>query len=96
MSANGKHHNPDLDTLRWIVEAARDHGRPIEILLTNLTEATQRIVSEYDPDAYGYRLLALAPGEHSAAVALGEETVGTGRQAGWSTGHGRATPRAGS
>jgi hypothetical protein len=95
ISANGKHHNPDLETLRWIVEAAREQGRPIEILVTNATEATRRIVTECDPAAYGYQLLVLAPGEHSAAVTLGEGTVETGPQAGWNPGHGQEAPGVG-
>ena len=70
VSANGKHDNPDLDTLHWIVEAARAQGRCIEILATNATDATRRLVVERDPGEYGYRLFEMAPGEHSMVLEL--------------------------
>jgi hypothetical protein len=70
MCANGKHDNPDLDTLKWIVEAAREGGRAIEILVTNATESTRQLVEECDPDEYGYRLVEMQPGEHAMMLEL--------------------------
>lgn len=70
ISANGRHHNPDLDTLRWIVEAALAQERQIDVFVTNATDATRRLVTERDPGTYGYKLTELAPGEDSVLLAL--------------------------
>lgn len=59
ISANGEDGNPDLATLIWIVEAAKDQRRTIEILVTNETSSTRQLVEEYDPDKYGYRLIEM-------------------------------------
>jgi beta-lactamase superfamily II metal-dependent hydrolase len=53
ISANGKYGNPDLDTLVWIVEAAREQGRNIEIFVTNETPSTRQLVEKYNPKVYG-------------------------------------------
>ncbi len=70
ISANGRDSNPDLDTLKWIVEAAHDQGRQIEILVTNKTPSTDQIQSLYKPDDYGYRLTELAPDQNSLVIEL--------------------------
>lgn len=70
ISANGMHDNPDLDTLRWIVEAATEQERAIEILVTNATDSTRQLVDEYTPDEYGYRLTEMEPGDHSMTLKL--------------------------
>ncbi len=62
--ANGKYDNPDLATLKWIVEAAREQGRTIDIRVTSATDSTRQLVAERDPDDYGYRLTDMEPGEH--------------------------------
>jgi len=59
ISANGKYGNPDLDTLVWIVEAAREQGRTIEIFATNQTQSTRQLVEKYDPKVYGYSLVQM-------------------------------------
>lgn len=61
ISADGLHGNPDLCTLGWIVEGAREERRPIEILVTNQTSSTQKLLEDYPPNDYGYRLVVLAP-----------------------------------
>ncbi len=68
ISANGMNGNPDLNTLRWIVQAAKQDGRSIEIYVTNATDSTRELVAECDPAEYGYRLVELRPGEHSLVV----------------------------
>ena len=70
ISANGKHDNPDLDTLRWMVEAAVAQERPIQIFVTNATEATRQLLLEYDPSEYGYELIEMAQGEHSLILEM--------------------------
>ncbi len=71
ITANGLHDNPDLDTLKWIVEAAREQERAIEILITNATDSTRQLVEEYAPEEYGYRLTEMTPGEHSMTLMVG-------------------------
>jgi len=59
ISTNGKDDNPDLATLIWIVEAAREQARQIQILATNKTESTEKLVKDYDPNEYGYEIVEL-------------------------------------
>lgn len=70
ISANGKHGNPDTATLIWLVEAARDQGRKIEIVVTNETSSSRHLLEEYDPAEYGYALTVLETGKHSLTVDL--------------------------
>jgi hypothetical protein len=60
ISANGKHDNPDLATLIWLVEAAEEQGRVIDIFVTNETESTASLLANYPPDDYGYTLTAMS------------------------------------
>lgn len=55
-SANGRYGNPDLATLIWIVEAAKEQGRRIRIFATNETPATKALERDYKPTKYGYKL----------------------------------------
>ena len=59
ISANGKYGNSDLDTPVWIVEAAREQGRTIQIFATNQTLSTGQLVEKYDPNRYGYSLIQM-------------------------------------
>ena len=70
VSANGKDGNPDLAALIWLVEAAKNSGRSIEIVVTNETPSTRKLMEEYPPDDYGYTLTSMLPGEHSITVHL--------------------------
>jgi hypothetical protein len=70
ISANGRDNNPDLDTLKWIVEAAHDQGRQIEIVCTNVTSSTTQIQALYKPNEYGYCLVELTPDENSLVIEL--------------------------
>ncbi len=70
ISANGKNGNPDLATLIWLVEAAKSDARTIEIVVTNATLSTQKLLEEYPPDEFGYTLRSLAEGEHFITVPL--------------------------
>ena len=49
ISANGMYGNPDFDTLRWLVEAARAQGRKIEILMTNETPSSRETAQGLRP-----------------------------------------------
>jgi Metallo-beta-lactamase superfamily len=68
ISANGKDNNPDLSTLIWIVEAAREKRRIIEIIVTNETPATQHLLEEYNPSEYGYKLTVMEKGSHAMTL----------------------------
>jgi len=70
ISANGKDGNPDLASLIWIVDTARAQGRSIDILVTNETSSTQKLVEEYDPQEYGYRLKVMKKGSNSMTLKI--------------------------
>jgi len=59
ISANGKDGNPDLETLIWIVKGAKEQHRNIKILVTNQTSSTEKLLEEYLPDEYGYKLTVM-------------------------------------
>lgn len=68
ISANGRHGNPDHETLVWIVEAAEATGRPIEIVVTNEAAALDELRRSHPPDRHGYALTV--PGGHGAAFEI--------------------------
>jgi hypothetical protein len=70
ISADGRYGNPDVDCLRWIVDAAVEDGREIELVLTNETEASQRLLVERPPDQCGYRIRVLPAGEESITIPI--------------------------
>lgn len=70
ISANGKYGNPDPPTLEWLVTAARDQGRAVEIWITNPTESIGELLDKYPAGAYGYRLVQMEPGAHEMILNL--------------------------
>lgn len=64
ISADGKHGNPDVPTMIWIVEEAAEQGRAIEIHLTNETDSSRALQRSHPPTEYGYTLVVLPDGEH--------------------------------
>jgi hypothetical protein len=70
VSANGKYDNPDLATLIWLVEAAKAENRTPEIIATNETPDTIKLLEEYPPQEYGYSLRLLDPDKSSLEVSL--------------------------
>lgn len=70
VSANGRYDNPDLNVLKWIAAAAQKDGRRIEIVVTNATDATRRLLAECPPNEYGYKLTLMEPGQHTITVEL--------------------------
>jgi len=72
ISANGKYGNPDFDTLQWIVSAVKKRKQPINIVVTNETQATRELLDKLDPETYGYELTVLKPGTHSHVVTLAD------------------------
>nr|MBC7245293.1 hypothetical protein [Chloroflexota bacterium] len=70
ISANGMYGNPDLSTLIWIVETAKNQKRAIELVATNETPATEKLLQEYNPAKYGYRLTIMKRGKRSMRLTL--------------------------
>ncbi len=70
ISANGKYDNPDYDTLKWIVEAARATRRPINIVVTNATTSTKKLRQSHPPKKHGYTLTVKPKSQHSIPVVL--------------------------
>lgn len=70
ISANGMYGNPDLATLIWIVEAAKEENRAIELVLTNATPSSDKLVQEYPPAEYGYHLTTIPVGQNSIVVQI--------------------------
>ena len=64
ISADGTYDNPDYDTLVWIVEAADEDGRQIEICVTNDTPSTVKLKSTHKPTKYNYKLTVMPQASH--------------------------------
>jgi beta-lactamase superfamily II metal-dependent hydrolase len=75
ISANGDNDNPDLVTLTWLVEAAKEQARPIEIFATNQTDSIRQLVKDYPPDEYGYRLIEMQPVAHVLTLELASDAA---------------------
>jgi beta-lactamase superfamily II metal-dependent hydrolase len=70
ISADGKHGNPDSATLGWIVEAAKDQGRPIKLMITNETPTTNKLLEDFPPQQFGYEIEFIKPGNNSMRLKL--------------------------
>lgn len=67
----GKHKNddnPDLKTLVWLVESAKQRGEHVDILVTNPNDSTAALQQQYPAEKYGYTLNSLAPDQHSVVI----------------------------
>lgn len=67
ISANGQYGNPDLATLIWIVESSKKDVRDIELVLTNPTPSSDKLMQEYPPTEYRYKLTVM-PAEDDSIV----------------------------
>ena len=68
ISANGKHGNPDYDTLKWIIIAAKVQVRQIEIVLSNRVPALEQILEDFPMEENKYTIRVLEQGSHSIVV----------------------------
>lgn len=68
ISANGKHKNPDYATLVWIVESAHDQARQIELIITNETPSTRKLVIDYPPQDWNYTIRYIPQGHNYITV----------------------------
>ena len=69
---DGKHDNPDFQTLEWLVQAAIKQGRSFRIVATNETGSIKALVEKYDPEEFRYRLMFIEPEAHSITIDLSE------------------------
>ena len=70
ISADGTYGNPDLATLIWIVESARERAQEIQLVLTNEPPSVEKLLTEYPPNKYGYTVTLLPPEQHSLLLRL--------------------------
>jgi len=70
ISADGRHHNPDFETLAWIVTCANKQERKVQLICTNETDSSKKLLKQYKQSEYGYRLEYLAKSETSMEFAL--------------------------
>jgi len=70
VSGDGRHDNPGLTTLSWIVESAHEQSRSIEIVCTNQTDATKTLEEKYPAGEFGYEMRYLPEEDHSLEIRL--------------------------
>jgi beta-lactamase superfamily II metal-dependent hydrolase len=70
LSADGRHGNPKLDTMTWIVESARARQEPITLVATNETETIVALQKQLPPADHGYTLRLLPEHAHSIEITL--------------------------
>lgn len=56
ISADGKHGNPDLPTLKWIVEAAKSRDQRVTLVITNETPMVKRLRRDRPEGTYKYKI----------------------------------------
>jgi beta-lactamase superfamily II metal-dependent hydrolase len=71
-SANGRDGNPDLSTLGWIAETAKESGRDIELIVTNRTPSVDQFEKDFPASKYPYRLRLMPKGDHVLVLTLAE------------------------
>ncbi len=72
ISANGMNDNPDLATLVWIVEAAKERQRRIILHATNMTPSLRNLFEQCAPGKYGYQVAIMDAGQHATELTLAE------------------------
>lgn len=70
ISADGRHHNPDFETLSRIVRSAHAQNRRIRMICTNETDSSRKLLKQFDVSEYGYQLQYLPEGETSMSLAF--------------------------
>lgn len=69
-SGDGSNGNPDYKTLKWLVTAAKAQNRRPQIVVTNRTGNVKKILRDYPPSKYGYRLRTMRPQWHSTKIGM--------------------------
>lgn len=70
ISADGRHHNPDYETLSWIVSSAKKQGRKISLICTNSTDSTEKLKTTFPPIENDYHLVYMEQGTDSLDIDL--------------------------
>jgi hypothetical protein len=68
LCADGRHGNPDDQTLTWLVDSACRQSRPIRIFATTRTPSIERLLRDRPPESNFYRLDVLPEGQSSALL----------------------------
>jgi hypothetical protein len=68
VSANGRYDNPDLSTLTWIVEAAREQGRTITLVATYVTPSLTSLMASHPPAPDWYSVRLPGDGDHAVTI----------------------------
>jgi beta-lactamase superfamily II metal-dependent hydrolase len=68
ISANGQNGNPEFGTLEWIITSAKRQKRTIQILATNETKSTRKLMQKYDQYTFGYTMVYMKAGQHYVTV----------------------------
>jgi beta-lactamase superfamily II metal-dependent hydrolase len=75
ISANGRHGNPDQETLAMIVDTAAAEGRHPRIVVTNECPSLAWLRSNRPLASHGYELVVRDPARHAVVVDLGAGSV---------------------
>lgn len=67
-SANGRDGNPDLQTLTWLVQVAKERSQHPELWITNQTQSTNDFQDQFPAGEYGYTLHFMDAGEDEFVV----------------------------
>ena len=70
ISANGKHGNPDYDTLKWIVDTAKRQDRRVTLALTNETSSVKKLRRERPLRSNNYKLKIRSARQHYLSVTV--------------------------
>lgn len=70
ISANGRHGNPDHETLAWIVEEAALAKRSIKIAATYETDTIRELADSHPMETYGYTLLHPEDAAHALVIVV--------------------------
>ena len=70
ISADGRHDNPDFETLAWIVESAKKQGRKIKLICTKETDSSKKLLKKFPEAKFGYNLEYLPKGQTSFAIEM--------------------------
>lgn len=70
ISADGHHHNPDRDTLQWIVESADRRKQQIRIICTNETDAIKKLLKDFPPKKHHYEIVYFDSGNDFYDIVL--------------------------
>jgi len=68
ISADGRHDNPDFETLAWIVQSAKKQKRKIKLICTNETDSSKKLLKKFPESEFGYELEYLPKEQTSMAL----------------------------